>query len=226
MPKMRNRRTDSGPSGTPMTRGGQDSEQDGPERKCIVTGEVQPKAGLIRFVVGPDNQVYPDVLEKLPGRGMWVTADRAVLEKAGKGQFARSAKKAIAVPAGLADEVERQLARRVVDLVALARKAGLAICGFEKVKTALDKGGVRVLLQASDGSERGKTKLWTPTGARYFGCLTSAELGLAFGRQSVIHGALASGGLSDRVVQEAAKLRGLREIDGGQGTAGKDIVAT
>jgi uncharacterized protein len=81
---------------------------------------------------------------------------------------------------------------------------------------------VRVLLQASDGSERGKTKLWTPTGARYFGCLTSAELGLAFGRQSVIHGALASGGLSDRVVEEAAKLRGLREIDGGQGAAGKD----
>jgi predicted RNA-binding protein YlxR (DUF448 family) len=209
-----------------MTRGGHDNDQDGPERKCIVTGEVQPKAGLIKFVLGPDNQVYPDILEKLPGRGMWVTADRAILDKAGKGQFSRSAKKPVIVPDTLVDDVERQLARRVVDLIALARKAGLAICGFEKVKTALDKGGVRVLLQASDGSERGKTKLWTPTGARYFGCLTSAELGLAFGRQSVIHGALASGGLSDRVVEDAAKLRGLREIDGGQGTAGKDKVAT
>jgi uncharacterized protein len=209
-----------------MTRGGQDNDQDGPERKCIVTGEVQPKAGLIKFVLGPDNQVFADILEKLPGRGMWVTADRAILEKAGKGQFSRSAKKPVIVTETLIDDVERQLARRVVDLVALARKAGLATCGFEKVKTALDKGGVRVLLQASDGSERGKTKLWTPTGARYFSCLTSAELGLAFGRQSVIHGALASGGLSDRVVEEAAKLRGLREIDGGQGTAGKDKVAT
>ena len=79
-----------------------------------------------------------------------------------------------------------------------------------------------MLLQASDGSERGKTKLWTPTGARYYGCLTSQELGLAFGRQSVIHGALASGGLSNRVVEEAAKLRGLREIDGGKTPAGKD----
>ncbi len=209
-----------------MTRGGKISDGEDPERKCIVTGEVQPKAGLIRFVVGPDNLVYPDVLEKLPGRGMWVTADRATLDKAGKGQFSRSAKKQVTVPEGLIAEVERQLARRVVDLVALARKAGLAICGFEKVKTALDKGQVRVLLQASDGSERGKTKLWTPQGARYFGCLTAAELGLAFGRQSVIHGALASGRLSDRVVEDAAKLRGLREIDGDQGIVGKDIEVT
>lgn len=208
-----------------MTRGGRRKETDEAERRCIVTGEVQPKAGLIRFVIGPDDLVVPDVLGKLPGRGMWVTADRAVLDKAGKGQFARSAKRPVKVPEGLADEVERQLARRVVDLVALARKAGLAVCGFEKVKSWLANGDVRVLMQASDGSERGKTKLWTPEGARYYGCLTSQELGLAFGRQSVIHGALASGGLSDRVVEEAAKLRGLREMDGGQGVAGKDKVA-
>lgn len=198
----------------------------GPERRCIVTGDVQPKAGLIRFVVGPEGQIVPDILGKLPGRGIWVTADRAVLDKAKKGQFARAAKTAVTVPDGLVDEVERQLARRVVDLIALARKSGRAIAGFEKVKNWLASGGVRVLFQASDGSARGKTKLWTPTGARYFGCLTSQELGLAFGRQSVIHGALASGGLSDRVVEEAAKLRGLREIDDGQGTVGKDTVAT
>jgi predicted RNA-binding protein YlxR (DUF448 family) len=209
-----------------MTRGGKREDRDDPERRCIVTGEVQPKAGLIRFVVGPDGTVVPDILEKLPGRGMWVTADRATLDKAGKGQFSRSAKQPVKVPENLAEEVESQLARRVTDLIALARKAGLAVCGFEKVKDALEKGGTRVLLQASDGSQRGKSKLWTPTGARYFGCLTSSELGLAFGRQSVIHGALASGGLSDKVVEEAAKLRGLREIDGGQGTAGKEKEAS
>ena len=210
-----------------MTRGGQkNSRPDGPERRCIVTGESQPKAGLIRFVIGPDNSIVPDMLGKLPGRGMYVTADRAALKAAGKGQFSKSARQPVTVPDGLADEVERQLARRVVDLVALARKAGLAVCGFEKVKGWLSGGArVRVLLQASDGSERGKSKLWTPEGARYFGCLTASELGLAFGRQSVIHGALAAGGLSDRVVEEAAKLRGLREIYGGTPAAGKDDVA-
>lgn len=204
----------------------EDDEIGGSERRCIVTGDTQPKAGLIRFVVGPEGQVVPDILGKLPGRGMWVSADRDVLDKATKGQFARAAKMAVTVPDGLVAEVERQLARRVVDLVALARKAGLAVAGFEKVKNWLANDQVRVLLQASDGSVRGKTKLWTPQGARFFGCLTSQELGLAFGRQSVIHGALASGGLSNRVVEEAAKLRGLRENDGGQGIVGKDKVAT
>ena len=208
-----------------MSRGGaQKNREDGPERRCIVTGETAPKSGLVRFVVGPDSQVVPDVLEKLPGRGMYVSATRAALDAAKKGQFSRAAKQAVQVPDDLADEVERQLARRVVDLVALARKAGLAVCGFEKVKGWLAGGArVRVLMQASDGSERGKTKLWTPEGARYFGCLTGAELGLAFGRQSVIHGALAAGGLSDRVVMEAARLRGLREIDGSDPAAGKDM---
>ncbi|MCA1777008.1 MAG: RNA-binding protein [Paracoccaceae bacterium] len=207
-----------------MTRGGSTKDRDdGAERRCIVTGETQPKAGLVRFVVGPDMQVVPDVLGKLPGRGIYVSATRDALDKASKGQFSRSAKQAVTVPEGLTDEVERQLTRRVVDLIALARKAGLAVCGFEKVKGWLAGGArVRVLLQASDGSERGKAKLWTPEGARYFGCLTQQELGLAFGRQSVIHGALATGGLSDRVVEDAAKLRGLREIDGRDTPAEKD----
>ena len=207
-----------------MTRGGQHKDRGAdPERRCIVTGEVQPTAGLIRFVVGPENTVYPDVMEKLPGRGMWVTATRDAISQAGKGQFSRSAKAQVNVPDNLADEVERQLARRVTDLIALARKAGLAVCGFEKVKDWLaGSARVRVLLQASDGSERGKAKLWTPQGARYFDCLTADELGLAFGRQSVIHGALSTGGLSDRVVEEAAKLKSMRVTDGGNSATGKE----
>lgn len=204
-----------------MTRGGKKIRPDAPERRCIVTGEVQPKAGLVRFVIGPDNAVVPDVLEKLPGRGIWVAADRKVIEAARAGQFSRAAKAKVSVPEDLADEVERQLAARVVNLISLARKAGLAVCGFEKVKAWLSTEPIRVLLQASDGSDRGKSKLWTPTGARYFGCLTSHELGLAFGRQSVIHGALAAGGLAPRVVEGAAKLQGLRKADGGD-PAGKD----
>ncbi|PIE12069.1 MAG: hypothetical protein CSA72_02875 [Rhodobacterales bacterium] len=206
-----------------MSRGKRHNRSEGSERTCIVTRDSQPKEGLIRFVVGPDGAVVPDILEKLPGRGMWVTASREVLDKAGKGQFARAAKAQVVVPEGLADEVERQLARRVVDLVALARKAGLATVGFEKVKTLLAGGApIRVLLQASDGSARQKGKFWTPEGARYFDCLTSDELGLAFGRETVIHGALAAGALADRVVEEAAKLRGMRSQNGDEGVSGKE----
>jgi hypothetical protein len=107
------------------------------------------------------------------------------------------------------------MARRVVDLISLERKAGYAICGFEKVKGWLADGKAKVLLQASDGSDRGKGKLWTPEGGRWFGCLTANELGQAFGRDSVVHAALAAGGLTKRVVEEAAKLNGLRQTDGG-----------
>jgi predicted RNA-binding protein YlxR (DUF448 family) len=206
-----------------MTRGGRKKDrEDGPERRCIATGEVQPKQGLIRFVIGPDGQIVPDLSEKLPGRGIWVSADRAALELAvKKNLFARAAKQPVTVPPDLVDLVEAGLARRLTDLIALSRKAGEAVAGFEKVKDWLATRQVKVLLQATDGSERGKSKLWTPTGARYFSVLTARELGLAFGRQSVIHGALAAGGLAPRVVEGAAKLQGLRKADGG-GSAGKD----
>ena len=202
-----------------MGRGGAPKDRgDGPDRKCIATGEVQPKHGLIRFVVGPDAAIVPDILGKLPGRGIYVSADRAALEKASdKGLFSRSAKMQVKVPEGLVDEVESQLARRVVDLISLQRKAGRAVAGYEKVKNWLQMEEAQVLIQAVDGSGRGKSKLSTPHYGTYIGWLTADELGLAFGRQTVIHGALASGGLTQRVVEEAQRLKGVREKWDGNG---------
>lgn len=210
-----------------MTRGGREKNQDDPERKCIATGEVQPKAGLIRFCVGPDDLVVPDILGRLPGRGFYVAADRAAIEKAAKkGLFARAARQPVKVPDNLADLVEELLLRRVIDLISLTRKASGAVMGYEKVKEWLMKDKARVLIQASDGSERGKTKLRAPEGeGRYIGFITAGELGLAFGRERAIHAALAAGGLTTRVVEEAARLGGLRgqtvQQDGGE-TALKD----
>ncbi|MEZ5911091.1 MAG: RNA-binding protein [Paracoccaceae bacterium] len=207
-----------------MTRAGQKPMRDEPERRCIVTGEVQPKAGLIRFVLDPEGQVVADLLGRLPGRGLWVSADRKVLEKAAaRGYFARAARQPATAPADLAAQVERQLARRLVELVSLARKAGQAVTGYEKVKDWLTKGEAAVLIQASDGSERGKSKLRPPGGkSSFIGCLTASELGLAFGREHAIHGALSGGGLTARVVEEAARLAGLRGQIGGRTPAGKD----
>mgnify|MGYP006282488019 CR=1 FL=1 len=206
-----------------MTRGGRAKDRAGPERRCIATGEVRPKPVLIRFAVDPEGRVVPDIAEKLPGRGIWVVADRAALDRAvAKKLFARGAKQAVTVPEGLAALVERQLAGRVVELISLARKAGEAVCGYEKVKEWLAGGQAAVLLQASDGSDRGKSKLRPPGGGNtYVGVLTASELGLAFGREHVIHGALAAGGLASRVVEDAARLSGLRKTNGDT-TAGKD----
>lgn len=202
-----------------MSRAGASKDrQDGPERKCIATGEVQPKFGLIRFVAGPDGQVVPDILGKLPGRGVYVAASREALDKAvAKKLFARGLKQQVKVPGDLADVVEQLLVRRVIDLISMARKSGDAVAGYEKVKAWLDKEQAQVLIQAVDGSGRGKSKLSTPHRGHYIGWLTSDELGMAFGRETVIHAALASGGLGKRVVEEAQRLRGMRETDGGSG---------
>jgi predicted RNA-binding protein YlxR (DUF448 family) len=203
-----------------MGRGGAHKDRgDGPDRKCIATGEVQPKFGLIRFVAGPDGTIVPDVMGKLPGRGVYVASERAALEQAvKKNLFARGLKMQVRVPDDLVDEVHRQLTRRVIDLISLARKSGKAVAGYEKVKDILAKEEAQVLIQATDGSERGKSKLSTPHYGTYIGFLTADELGMAFGRETVIHAALASGGLTQRVVEEAQRLRGMRDTnDGGRG---------
>ncbi len=196
-----------------MGRGGAHKPRpDGPERKCIATGDVQPKEGLVRFVVSPDGVVFADVAGKLPGRGMYVTANRAAIDKAvTKGLFSRAAKASVTAPADLADQVEQLLLRRVIDTISLARKGGVALAGYEKVKDSLQKEEAEVLIQALDGSGRGKSKLSTPHYGTYIGCLTADELGQAFGRQTVIHAALTSGGLTQRVVEEAQRLKGMRD---------------
>ncbi|KCV82490.1 hypothetical protein ATO10_06096 [Actibacterium atlanticum] len=206
-----------------MGRGGQNVKRDEPERRCVATGETQPRAGLIRFVVGPGDLIVPDILGKLPGRGIWVSANREALDLAVKKRlFARGAKQAVNLPDDLVGQVEAQLAKRVIDGISLARKAGLAVCGFEKVKGWLLTEEARVLIQASDGSTRGKTKLRAPDGEnRFIGCLSAEELGLAFGREHVIHGALAAGGLTKRVVEDASKLSGVRKMMNGEQVPGK-----
>ncbi len=188
-----------------------------------MTGETGPKAGLIRFVVGPQEMIYPDLAAKLPGRGIYVSADRGALERAvARRMFSKGAKTQVQIPDGLVDLVEAGLLKRLQDAIGMARKAGKAIAGYEKVKVMLDRGEARVLLQASDGSERGKGKLSTPEGGKWIGFLTADELGLAFGRDRVIHAAVATGTLARRIVEEAARLQGIRQMDGGNTAAEKE----
>ena len=118
-----------------MGRGERHMKSDVAERKCIVTGEVQPKHGLIRFVVSPDNQIVPDLAEKLPGRGIWVSSTNdAVSTAIGKGLFSRGSKKPVSVDPNLLTDLIENMGRRVVELISLSRKSGRAVAGYEKVK--------------------------------------------------------------------------------------------
>lgn len=192
------------------------------ERKCIATGASGPKHRLIRFVVGPDNEVTPDLGEKLPGRGLWVTSDRASLEKAASGGlFARAAKTRVSVPAGLVDSVQGLLEARVLDRIGHVRKAGLALNGFEKVADCVEKGRALVLLEASDGAADGRERLLRQVKRRVeghkqlihvAGLLNSAELSLAFGQQHVIHAALKTDPVTNMAWRDLVRLSGFRPM--------------
>lgn len=209
-----------------MTRGRRDrtTERDaGLTRRCIATGETEGKDGLIRFVLSPDGVLTPDLAERLPGRGVWVKADPDALDRAcSKGLFSRGFKTKVAAPEGIVQQVTELCLRRVVDSIGLARKAGLAVCGFERTKEALWTGGVVLLFSASDGAKGGKSKLrGLSEGAQISSALDSHELGLAFGRETVIHAALLSGGVARRALRETRRLEALKGLqDLGPGADG------
>ena len=198
----------------------------GRSRKCIASGEIKDKSSLLRFVVTPDNMIVADVLEKLPGKGIWLGCSKDLLEKTLRdGLLARVTKKPITVPETLLDDAEQMLTNRVISLISLARKSGRAVAGYEKVKDWLSKDLATVLVQSQDGSERGKSKLSTPRSGTFIDWIKTSELGLAFGRQTVIHCALASGGITQRVVHEARRLKGLRAANGDPRVAKKEKTA-
>ena len=186
------------------------------KRRCIATNEVTDEARLIRFVVGPGGRVVPDIAARLPGRGAWVRAERSIVEAAAGGNdFARAFGRRVVVPDDLPSAVEARLARQCLDLLGLARKAGDAVAGFQKVRAWLRSGRAAVVLHARDGSERERERL-APAGGGV-PAVTSfgeAELGLALGRESVVHAAVAAGGFADRILREASRLEGVRASGG------------
>jgi predicted RNA-binding protein YlxR (DUF448 family) len=187
------------------------------ERRCIVTGEALPESQLIRFVADPEGRVVPDVAAVLPGRGIWVSASREILERAiAKKLFARAAKAQVIATADLADRTEAQLVTRMSGDLGMARRSGAIMLGFDNVARALDGNPPpAVLVEAADGAADGRRKLAGSAAARglkpvLVDVLTNAELSLALGRENVIHAALKPGTLAERLVFQAGRLKGFR----------------
>jgi predicted RNA-binding protein YlxR (DUF448 family) len=181
-----------------------------PLRRCIVTGEVDTKDGMLRFVVAPDGSVVPDLEERLPGRGYWVTADRAVLAKAvSKNLFSKAARRAVRAGPDLPDRVAALLRGRCLDLLGLARRGGLAVAGFEKVREMLKSGGAALLLAAVDGAEDGRSRLRAlAPGLPVAELFEASAMGAALGRDLAVHAALAPGRLTERLLAECRRYAG------------------
>lgn len=198
-------------------------------RTCIVTREALPAERLIRFVAAPDGTVVPDLRRRLPGRGVWVTAEAEHVRTAERKRlFGRGLGKAVKVEPGLADRVAGLLRQAALSALSLARKAGTLVTGFAKVEAALGEGKAVALIHAVDASDDGIAKLEAAARRRPGGpagdlpvirIFESGELDLAFGRTNVIHAALLAGPAGDNALTRVRALADFLGEDMGAGGA-------
>lgn len=167
-------------------------------------------------MVGPDGVIVPDIDARLPGRGLWLIPRRDIVDRAvAKRLFARAARRPVTVPLEFADRIESLLARRCCDALGLARRAGLAVAGFERVGEAVRRGDAALLLAARDSAEAGRRRLSAAGhGVPMVAALDADELSGAFGRERVVYVAVGAGPLCSRLRRDLERLTGFRAAVG------------
>lgn len=191
----------------------------GPLRTCIVTGETMAPERMIRFVVGPESDVVPDLARRLPGRGMWLKAERAIVEQAvARKAFARAARAAVKAAPDLPQRIEKLLLDRALEDLSRARRAGRAVAGFVKVEQMIGRRQVGLLVVADEADGDGLAKL-EATGVTIERLGDAALLGGVFGREQAVYVAVArddaSGQFIHRIAGGAARWRRYRSNGAG-----------
>jgi uncharacterized protein len=214
-----------------------ESDTAGSERTCIVTGTKDVPEAMLRFALGPDGSVVPDLRRKLPGRGVWTRLSfDTVSRAAAKQAFSRAFRAKVEAPASLAETVGALLERDALQSLSIANKAGLVVAGAFKVDSAIEAGDVVALIQASDGAADGaakrvqalRVKLGPEANAIVrVDLFRSGQLDLALGRANVIHAALKHGAASSAFLARADRLRRYRggEADPANRTERGDVTA-
>ena len=185
-----------------------------PARRCIVTRQSLPKTEMIRFVFDPGGVLTPDLSARLPGRGLWLTARRDMIETAmAKRLFGRAARRSVSVPDGLGERLEALLAERCIGLLGLANRAGQLVAGFAQVRDWLRSGKAAILVIAAGSMGRDAKELdRMGRDIRRVRTLTAEELGSAIGRARIVHMALAPGRLAGALERETGRLAGFRSV--------------
>ncbi|KPF68601.1 hypothetical protein IP69_11320 [Bosea sp. AAP35] len=215
-------------------RGARETRQDrkdGPERSCVVTRVVKAPDDLIRFVVGPDDMLVPDLRRKLPGRGVWASLSAATVAEAVKRRaFERSLKTKVVVPPDLVAMIDALMVRDTLQALAMSNKAGLVQAGFAKVEAVIGSGRCAAVIEASDGAEDGRRKIGQalrraelaredaglkPRKVPVVAIFAGEDLELALGRSHVIHAALAPGPAAEGFLSRWRRLVRYRTGDAG-----------
>ena len=183
-------------------------------RRCILSRRERSTANLIRFVAGPDNRIVPDLAERLPGRGLWLSANRAALDEArSNGSFTKAARAAVTLDTEMAERVSEQLAGRALNFLGLCLRSSVIAIGHDQVRTDLNAGRAAVLLQATDGAPSARTRMrMLATGLPSVEMFTRGELSQALGRADTVHAALRPSRLSTQFLRECGRLAGFRAI--------------
>ena len=182
-------------------------------RTCIASGNQCSKAGMVRFVIDPDSRPIPDLEEKLPGRGIWLTADRRLVHRACvKNLFAKKTRQHVHIDYDIPELMDKLMVRRCTHNLGLARRAGQAIVGFDKLRRALLHHHKGYVFLAHDGGLKGRKKITQLAGKIPMLCaLTATEIGIAFGRNRVAYAFILPSGLGDSLFRDMRRLAGLRE---------------
>ena len=189
-------------------------------RRCIASGEILPEGELLRFVADPQSRVVVDVESKLPGRGLWVGSNRGdVAHAVAKGLFSRAAKRKLVADETLPEQCEARLGAHMLANLGLARRAGALLLGFDVIDKALRSDTPPALImEAADAAPEGRRKLQSAARAKgatpfVVGCFSGAELSLALGRANVVHAALKSGRMAERLIFDAGRMAGFRALN-------------
>jgi predicted RNA-binding protein YlxR (DUF448 family) len=143
-----------------MTRADQNEQRTAgtrPERTCVACRRRAPSAELFRVASTPDSTVVIDWRRNLGGRGAYVCAARACIDRAVRRRlFDRTLKRRVSYPVAseLIDMARAAQQRRCGTLIATA--LGTTDCrpGVEAALSALDAGRARYLLIARDSASR------------------------------------------------------------------------
>lgn len=186
-------------------------------RQCALTRVRRPAGELVRFCLDPEGRVVPDLKNRLPGRGVWLTASHeTVAAAARKGVFARAFSRSVQSDPALADTLAALLEKDALARLGLANKAGLVTAGFAKAIEAVERGRAAVLVHASDAAVHGRAKIDAKAGNSLHApvdCFSSGQLSLALGRSNVVHAALSQGGACDSFLRAVDRLVRYRAPD-------------
>ncbi|MBE6452620.1 MAG: RNA-binding protein [Alphaproteobacteria bacterium] len=177
-------------------------------RKCIASGQVLEKQHLLRFVAIPDGTIVPDFKKRLPGKGIYVSISKTMLNKAIKNNlFSKALKQKVNPIENLENMVEDILRLSSLKSISLARKAGFMISGLDKVSDAIKKNKVAFLLEAYNAGTDGTEKISRLAGnIQIYRLFTTEELDKALDKTNTVHCAFLKSEMSNAVSREFDRL--------------------